>query len=224
MFISNWLILLFSHFAFLYILRINKKKPELDSISTQLLILYFCHIFLFLILYFFEFRVLVATIISSSAYIAYYILSKYSFPSFNFKNLKLSNFLTIIFCAVGYALLVKKFYLNSKNFVEFSDLYIINNGHIYVVLFFCIIPAIIEEVFFRVVVLNKLLITYSNINAVLISSVFFALMHWVNYPLISFGYLFFMGLILGLIKIKWKNIHYCIIFHFIYNLMVLMIL
>jgi membrane protease YdiL (CAAX protease family) len=222
MLLSNWVILLFSHFAFLFILTHNKKKEGLGSVSILLLILYFCQITLSLILYFFDFRVLFSTLISSSIYIVFYILSRNSFSTFKFHNLKLSNIFITIACAVGYAFLVVNS-LNSKSFIELSDLYIVNNGHMYAVLFYCILPAIFEEVIFRVVILNKLLISYSKINAVMISSFFFGLIHLINYPLISFSYLFLMGLTLGLIKIKWKNINYCIIFHFIYNLMVIMI-
>jgi membrane protease YdiL (CAAX protease family) len=85
----------------------------------------------------------------------------------------------------------------------------------------CVLPGITEEIFFRSVIFDKLKLHYSEKNTILISSFFFVLIHFVNYPLISAGYLFLLSIILGIIRVKFKNVNYCIVFHILYNFLIL---
>lgn len=220
---SNWFILFFLHFAFLFLIgNGNKKKSELSSVSTSLIIIYSSEILVYLISIIFNFRFLSSLLITSSVYIVFFFLSKRIFTEFKFEGLKVLNIFITIISAVCFAFFIENLF-NTSSF-ENLDFYIISNGYIYAFLFLCVLPAIFEEFFFRGVVLNKLLKIYSNTNAVLISAVFFGFIHFVFHPLTSFIYLFLLGIILGLIKIKFKNIAYTIIFHLVYNLMVLIIL
>jgi membrane protease YdiL (CAAX protease family) len=81
-----------------------------------------------------------------------------------------------------------------------------------------IISPILEELFFRKFLLNKLLEKNSQIIAIIISSLCFAIIH-IETPL-NLVPTFIFGIISGLIFVKTKKIIYSIILHFLVNLMV----
>ena len=84
------------------------------------------------------------------------------------------------------------------------------------VLFFLVFGIILSiSIFSRLILF--LLENYEN----QISSFFFVLIHFVNYPLISAGYLFLLSIVLGIIRVKFKNVNYCIVFHILYNFLIL---
>lgn len=78
---------------------------------------------------------------------------------------------------------------------------------------FAIVPAIVEEYVFRGVVLGEYLKIETG-AAVLISSIFFALLH---FSLGSVLYGFFFGCIFALVRIATGNLTYTVIMHLIFN-------
>jgi len=81
-----------------------------------------------------------------------------------------------------------------------------------------LIAPIIEELFYRKFLLDKLLKNNSRISAIITSSICFSIMH-IETPnnLIP---TFISGIILGIIYLKTKKIGYCIMLHFIVNLII----
>ena len=78
---------------------------------------------------------------------------------------------------------------------------------------FAIVPAIVEEYVFRGVVLGEYLKIETG-AAVLISSIFFALLH---FSLGSVLYGFFFGCIFALVRIATGNLTYTVVMHLIFN-------
>lgn len=78
---------------------------------------------------------------------------------------------------------------------------------------YALIPAVVEEFVFRGVILGL----YSKVDVragILISSLFFALLHF-NPGSVLYGFLF--GVIFALVKLSTENILYTMIMHFIFN-------
>ena len=78
---------------------------------------------------------------------------------------------------------------------------------------FAIVPAVLEEYVFRGVVLGEYLKIETG-AAVLISSIFFALLH---FSLGSVLYGFFFGCIFALVRIATGNLTYTVVMHLIFN-------
>ena len=78
---------------------------------------------------------------------------------------------------------------------------------------FAIVPAIVEEYVFRGVVLGECLKVETR-AAVLISSIFFALLH---FSLGSVLYGFFFGCVFALVRIATGNLTYTVVMHLIFN-------
>ena len=78
---------------------------------------------------------------------------------------------------------------------------------------FAIVPAVVEEYVFRGVVLGEYLKIETG-AAVLISSIFFALLH---FSLGSVLYGFFFGCVFALVRIATGNLIYTVVMHLIFN-------
>ena len=78
---------------------------------------------------------------------------------------------------------------------------------------FAIVPAVVEEYVFRGVVLGEYLKIETG-AAVLISSIFFALLH---FSLGSVLYGFFFGCVFALVRIATGNLTYTVVMHLIFN-------
>ncbi len=77
-----------------------------------------------------------------------------------------------------------------------------------------LIPAIIEELFFRGIVLQGFVKKFGNTFAVLFSAIFFAVAHW---SLVRFIPTFCLGILLGTLVIRYRSLIPAMIFHFINN-------
>jgi len=98
-----------------------------------------------------------------------------------------------------------------KNFLTF------NNIFEFILVFFTIsiLPAITEEMYFRGVLMRTLLdMKIGFVHAIVISSFLFALIHFEFYYLLP---IFFMGVILGYIYYRTKNLWLSILAHFFNN-------
>ena len=88
-----------------------------------------------------------------------------------------------------------------------------------VVLLFCAMPAIVEELAFRGLLQHWLQVAIQPGRALLLASALFAGMH---FSLVSFPYLFAVGLLLGWTKLKTRSLYPSMTIHFLHNLGVIM--
>lgn len=91
--------------------------------------------------------------------------------------------------------------------------------------YFILLAPIVEELFFRGFILDKLYnIQKKPIIPILYSSFLFSLIHFNPFNTLNFGFtlllIFLLGICLGLIYVATKNILYPILFHIVCNLIV----
>ena len=87
-----------------------------------------------------------------------------------------------------------------------------------IIVIVCILPAILEEIAFRGIILNGLNST-GNVFAVLISGALFSLFHMSPAQTV---YQFIVGVVYALITLKGGNVIYTVFLHFINNLFVVL--
>lgn len=87
----------------------------------------------------------------------------------------------------------------------------------YLAFYDCLMPAISEELAFRTIIFEKLKKVLSNKEAILLTSILFAILHVDFY---ATPYLFFVGLTLGWLRQYAKSLLPCMLFHFLHNLFV----
>ncbi|MEZ4792520.1 MAG: type II CAAX endopeptidase family protein [Gelidibacter sp.] len=162
----------------------------------------------------------------------YYLFWK---PNFDFrKALKITNYSSNIYLylpllGIGLWLVYRPFWDFSKILdyyqgVSFLHTPIISNNHtalIYSLISTLLISPIIEELFFRRFLLEKLSQRYKPKLSLVISSLCFSIIH-IETPnnLIP---TFIGGVVLGIIYLKTRKIGYCVMLHFTINLIVLTI-
>jgi uncharacterized protein len=88
------------------------------------------------------------------------------------------------------------------------------NPDIYTILGALTLAPILEEIIFRNILLNSLLNSYGRNKAIIISSVAFALIHLQPLQMLN---ALIIGLFLGIVYAKTKNIGYTMILHFFAN-------
>ncbi|MDA8931063.1 CPBP family intramembrane metalloprotease [Flavobacteriaceae bacterium] len=218
----NWIILVLLYFSSFLILISKENKAVLLSIYKKLLSISLVFVLNYFVIERFENRFLTNLSISSIAYFIFYYFSKRAFINFKLRKIRISYFILTILSSLCFSFIVDTVY-EVKGYQN-SNFFIIENGVYYALIFFCVLPAIFEEFFFRIIILEELLTIYSKKNAIIISSFFFAISHLIFHPLISFPYLFLMGILLATIMSKTKNITYSVIFHLTYNLFVFKII
>ena len=84
----------------------------------------------------------------------------------------------------------------------------------------CVIPAITEEIAFRGLVQHWLQVAIKPMHALLLASALFAAMH---FSMLSFPYLFGVGMLLGWAKLKTGSLYPSMLIHFLHNLIVIMV-
>lgn len=82
----------------------------------------------------------------------------------------------------------------------------------------CLAPAIIEEVAFRGLIQHWLGMAMQPRKALVIASALFAAMH---FSILSFPYLFLVGLLLGWTWWKTRSLYPCMLVHFLHNFVVI---
>ncbi|MFD2552716.1 CPBP family intramembrane glutamic endopeptidase [Bizionia sediminis] len=153
-------------------------------------------------------------------------------PSFDFKkaltvqNYKPQIYLYLPLIGIGLLLINKPFWDFNKIMeyyqgISTNDNFVSSNNNIaliYSLISALLIAPIVEELFYRKFLLDKLLGKNKPILAITVSSICFSIMH-IETPnnLIP---TFISGIILGTIYLKTKKIGYCIILHFIVNLII----
>lgn len=174
----------------------------------------------------------VSALISQSAMlIGFFIVSerkKVNYRIANQINFKLNIWIVLIVIAIGIVGLY-----GFSPYVEWLDNITSSFGYVSSVsnisintftqflgslLYLAILPAIVEELVFRGIVTNGLK-KFGTTTAVILSAVFFALIHQ---NLQQFVYQFFLGLVLAYIALKTGSIIYTMILHFFNNFVVLL--
>jgi len=85
------------------------------------------------------------------------------------------------------------------------------------VMFICILPAIVEEIAFRGLLQHWLQIAIRPMRAVILASLLFGALHG---SVISLPYLFLVGMLLGMVKLKTGSLYPSMLIHFLHNLAV----
>lgn len=88
-------------------------------------------------------------------------------------------------------------------------------GGILMIITVVIIAPIFEEIIFRFAIIEKIKTKYSDIIAITLSSVIFALIH--SYGLLGSISIFIMFIIIAYIYVRTKNLIYPIVIHFVNN-------
>lgn len=90
---------------------------------------------------------------------------------------------------------------------------------VYVIITYCVLPAVLEEFAFRGVVFNEYR-PYGLLCAVVMSSALFAMLH---FSVTNFLVYFFSGVALALVAAVTRSLFACMIVHFLNNLLVLFV-
>ena len=91
-------------------------------------------------------------------------------------------------------------------------------GKAALIFFFCISPAIIEEIAFRGLIQHWLHVAVSPARAIILAAALFTVLH---FSIISAPYLFAVGVVLGWVKWKTSSLYPSMLIHFIHNFVVL---
>ena len=91
-------------------------------------------------------------------------------------------------------------------------------GHAAMFFFFCLCPAVLEEIAFRGLVQHWLTAAIRPMRAIILASALFTALH---FSIISFPYLFAVGMLLGWTKWKTNSLYPSILKHFLHNWIVL---
>ena len=124
------------------------------------------------------------------------------------------NYLTVIILGIILSLIYNVFayYLN---FLLNTSLFDNNSNLIVTLISTGLIGPIIEELMFRGIIYNELKNKYSNMKAILITTIFFAVIH---FNIIQIIYTFALGFILIFVYEKYKNIKAAIALHMASNI------
>jgi membrane protease YdiL (CAAX protease family) len=98
----------------------------------------------------------------------------------------------------------------------FEDLRNINPAVL--IVSFCVLPAVVEEIAFRGLVQHWLHAAIRPRNAIIFASFLFTVLH---FSILSFPYLFAVGLLLGWVKWKTGSLYPSILIHFLHNFVVI---
>jgi len=86
------------------------------------------------------------------------------------------------------------------------------------IFFFCVCPAVIEEIAFRGLVQHWLQVAISPVRALVLASALFTVLH---FSVLSAPYIFAVGMVLGVAKWKTGSLYPSMLIHLIHNLVVL---
>lgn len=142
---------------------------------------------------------------------------------FEFPNFKILTYVVLlaICLAIAYPLLsFLSFAINiSNNSIEFTTLNLsLQTSSFFYYFSVVFISPILEEFYYRKIILNEINKKYNSFWAILISSILFSLMH-MDYVQCQLSFLF--GLLAGYLYLKTNKIEITILLHSIVNLLVI---
>lgn len=136
-------------------------------------------------------------------------------------NIRLKPLLILSVFAASLALIVIMLadVINNMLQLETVDYYVcyqtISSQHLPFGLFFVsVLPGFFEEMLFRGVLFNNLLRFTTPKMVILITAILFSFIHFSFFSVI---WLFFIGLVLGYLRFRYRTIWYSIYFHCLYN-------
>ena len=136
------------------------------------------------------------------------------YKKINFDKKNKINYLQLILIGIILSLIYNVF-AYYFNFLLKTSLFDNNNNLIITLISTGLIGPIIEELMFRGIIYNELKNKYSNMKAILITTIFFAVIHM---NIIQILYAFALGFILIYVYEKYKNIKAPIILHMASNM------
>jgi membrane protease YdiL (CAAX protease family) len=226
---SNWVFLAMANWLLFFILKFNddfSRRRIINLISIQQIKLYSILTLIFLIEYYFidnaYYNIYGASVRSLIISLYVFLICKNYFISLFLLKVDFIKVFLIACVSSIFALLI----LDSQEFLfDFVNLKLPKDYGIYLsdykiligFIFYATLPAIVEEIFFRGFIFDKLKLIYSVKNSIIISSILFYLMHLVYGTFLSFLYILPLGIFLGYLKTKYHNLLYPIAAHLIYN-------
>lgn len=136
------------------------------------------------------------------------------YKKINFDKNNKMNYLQLILIGIILSLIYNVF-AYYFNFLLKTSLFDNNHNLIVTLISTSLIGPIIEELMFRGIIYNELKNKYSNMKAILITTIFFAVIHM---NIIQILYAFALGFILIFVYEKYKNIKAPIILHMASNM------
>lgn len=136
------------------------------------------------------------------------------YKKINFDKKNKINYLQLILIGIILSLIYNVF-AYYFNFLLKTSLFDNNNNLIVTLISTGLIGPIIEELMFRGIIYNELKSKYSNMKSILITTIFFAVIHM---NIIQILYAFALGFILIFVYEKYKNIKAPIILHMASNI------
>jgi uncharacterized protein len=91
-------------------------------------------------------------------------------------------------------------------------------GEAILIVSFCVMPAVVEEIAFRGLIQHWLQVAIRPRNAIIYASFLFTVMHL---SILSFPYLFAVGVLLGWTKWKTRSLYPSMLIHFLHNFVVI---
>jgi membrane protease YdiL (CAAX protease family) len=228
----NWVFLIISNFLLVFILKFNDDE-EKNKIVNLISIEQFKIYALFSLFFYIEYNFIddynynsYGFIIRTTLFSLYiFIICKPRF--FNLFNNKID--IKILFLTLLITIIVAFLYLKFLDYlmhlanlksIKLNEIYLSKYRLLFGFVFFSLLPALFEEIFYRGLIYDKLKFVYSNKNVVIISSFLFFLSHLIYGNIISIIYIFPLGLFLGILRTKFNNLVYPIACHFFYNFIV----
>lgn len=162
------------------------------------------------------------TIIDTLIVVLFWIITRKDLaPLFSLKGIRISIlFLTIAGALLGCLIVsVVADFINVSLFeTTFTDSWLFaetSSPFLYAVIFTCVQPAIFEEVAFRGFLFSNVQQVTTATGAVYITAFIFGIIHL---SVISMIWLVPLGLIFGMLRVRYNTIWYGIVGHFTYNL------
>ena len=147
---------------------------------------------------------------------------------FLFKNVPFGIWLSVIIFMFGYVVIssgidnLLNYFLPMPVFLQNTFQLMLSNDYFIIsVLLVGILPAFLEEMFFRGVVLTGFIENYSQTKAILFSALFFGLIHLNPYQFVT---AFLMGLVMAYVLIKTNSILPAIYMHLFNNMLAVFVM
>lgn len=149
---------------------------------------------------------------------------KFLFPA----QFKKSFIQTLYILSITFPVIIFTNYISSVLLNDFSLQYSVvtiqkeNRVHLSTIFSLCLLSPLIEEIYFRGLLLNRIKLMIGPFWGILVSSFYFSIVHL---NILASPTLFALGVILGLISLLTKSIFYSILLHATFNTtMLIMIL
>jgi membrane protease YdiL (CAAX protease family) len=221
---SSIILVLVLFFTLFFILKLNDDNPHKKTINfvQNLNLILYGFIILLIYLSSLELALLSSVYFNGTVQFVFLLtlvlineknIKKYFKPALKPSNLIVAICFTLLFTALQVFLSLKVF----NN--EFNGL--IYENWIVILMFYSLLPAVGEELFFRGLLYDKLIQIYSARKTILITSLLFYFSHLFDKSFWVIISVFPFGLLLGYLRFKHNNLIYLIVCHIIYNFIII---